>query len=230
MARARWCCSRASPGSASRASCASCASGSRRAARPLLYQCSPHHQTSPLHPVIEQLERAAGFERDDPPEAQARQARGAARARHRQLDEAVPLLARCSASRPASATRCLDLTPAAPEAAHARGAGRSARGPARRQPLLIFEDAQWIDPTSQELLGLTIERIQRLPVLCSSPSDPSSRRPGGPAARHRAVAQPAQPAAGAGDGGGSPAARPCRPRSSSRSWRAPTACRCSSRS
>ena len=33
----------------------------------LLYQCSPHHTTSPLHPVIEQLERAAGFARDDPP-------------------------------------------------------------------------------------------------------------------------------------------------------------------
>ena len=35
----------------------------------LLCQCSPHHATSPLHPVIEQLERAAGFEREDPSEA-----------------------------------------------------------------------------------------------------------------------------------------------------------------
>ena len=35
----------------------------------LAHQCSPYHATSPLHPVIEQLERAAGFERDDPPEA-----------------------------------------------------------------------------------------------------------------------------------------------------------------
>ena len=33
----------------------------------LIYQCSPHHTTSPLHPVIEQLERAAGFARDDRP-------------------------------------------------------------------------------------------------------------------------------------------------------------------
>ena len=30
----------------------------------LLYQCSPHHTTSPLHPLIEQLERAAGLARD----------------------------------------------------------------------------------------------------------------------------------------------------------------------
>jgi GAF domain-containing protein len=31
------------------------------------YFCSPFHQTSPLHPVIDLLERAAGFERDDSP-------------------------------------------------------------------------------------------------------------------------------------------------------------------
>jgi predicted ATPase len=31
----------------------------------LRYFCSPHHQDSPLHPFIVQLERAAGFARDD---------------------------------------------------------------------------------------------------------------------------------------------------------------------
>jgi len=35
----------------------------------LRYFCSPHHQDSALYPVIVQLERAAGFERDDGPEA-----------------------------------------------------------------------------------------------------------------------------------------------------------------
>ena len=32
------------------------------------YFCSPHHQDSALHPIIAQLERAAGFEREDTPE------------------------------------------------------------------------------------------------------------------------------------------------------------------
>jgi len=41
----------------------------------LLCQCSPHHATSPLHPVIEQLERAAGFARDDPPVARSTSSR-----------------------------------------------------------------------------------------------------------------------------------------------------------
>src|SRR5712664_2346764 len=34
----------------------------------LRYFCSPHHQDSALNPVIVQLERAAGFARDDGPE------------------------------------------------------------------------------------------------------------------------------------------------------------------
>ncbi len=34
---------------------------------PLSHFCSPFHQTSPLHPVIDLLERGAGFARDDGP-------------------------------------------------------------------------------------------------------------------------------------------------------------------
>ena len=35
----------------------------------------------------------------------------------------------------------------------------------RRPVLVIFEDAHWIDPTSSELLDLTVERLRPLPVL-----------------------------------------------------------------
>jgi class 3 adenylate cyclase len=33
----------------------------------LRYQCSPYHTNSALHPIMEQIERAAGFQRDDTP-------------------------------------------------------------------------------------------------------------------------------------------------------------------
>jgi predicted ATPase len=37
---------------------------------------------------------------------------------------------------------------------------------ARRRPvLMVFEDVHWIDPTSRELLDLTVDRVRRLPVL-----------------------------------------------------------------
>ena len=35
----------------------------------LRYFCSPHHQDSALYPVIAQMERAAGFRREDTPAA-----------------------------------------------------------------------------------------------------------------------------------------------------------------
>ena len=34
-----------------------------------------------------------------------------------------------------------------------------------RPVLMVFEDAHWIDPTSRELLDLTVDRVRRLPVL-----------------------------------------------------------------
>jgi predicted ATPase len=43
---------------------------------------------------------------------------------------------------------------------------RQLEGLARRQPVvMVFEDAHWIDPTSRELLDLTVERVRSLPVL-----------------------------------------------------------------
>ena len=136
---------------------------------PLRYYCSPYHTNSALHPVIEQLERAAGFARDDPPE--------------RKLDKLEALLApgdattwprrrrcsrRCCRSRPDARYPPLDLTAAAAEGADARGAGRPARAASpRAQPVLVLlEDVHWVDPTTLELLELRDRaRRRRLPVL-----------------------------------------------------------------
>jgi predicted ATPase len=43
---------------------------------------------------------------------------------------------------------------------------RQLEASARQHPvLMVFEDAQWIDPSSQELLDLTVEHVRSLPVL-----------------------------------------------------------------
>jgi predicted ATPase len=43
---------------------------------------------------------------------------------------------------------------------------RQLEGLARCQPVVVvFEDAHWIDPTSRELLDLTVEHVRNLPVL-----------------------------------------------------------------
>ena len=82
-------------------------------------------------------------------------------------DQAVPLIAALLGVPTDGRYPALDLTPAAPEAADAGGAGR----PARRArggaagAAAPTRTCTGVDPTTQELLGLTIERIQHLPVL-----------------------------------------------------------------
>jgi predicted ATPase len=48
---------------------------------------------------------------------------------------------------------------------------------------MVFEDAHWIDPTSRELLDLTIEHLRTLPVLLLVTFAWSSSRPGPPSLR-----------------------------------------------
>ena len=75
----------------------------------LRYFCSPHHQDSALYPVIAQMERAAGFARDDEPAARLGklQALLAATERRRRRRGA----ARRTAVAAAAIAPPLDLTP-----------------------------------------------------------------------------------------------------------------------
>ena len=99
-----------------------------RAAYRLLYQCSPHHTTSPLHPVIEQLERAAGFARDDPPRRGSTSSRRCWRAARQALPEVVPLIAALLGIPTGERYPALDLAPQRQKTTDAASAGRSARG------------------------------------------------------------------------------------------------------
>ena len=60
----------------------------------------------------------------------------------------------------------LDLTPQRQKQLTLEALIEQLEGLAAAQPVLLaYEDVHWSDPTTQELLGLTIERVQRLPVL-----------------------------------------------------------------
>ena len=60
----------------------------------------------------------------------------------------------------------LDLTPQRQKQLTLAALVEQLDGLAAAQPVLLaYEDVHWSDPTTQELLGLTIERVARLPVL-----------------------------------------------------------------
>ena len=132
----------------------------------LLYQCSPHHTTSPLHPVIEQLKRAAGFERDDSQRDRLEKLEALLAQGTQKLDRAVPLVA-ALLSIPANDRYPLpELTPQRQKELTLEALVDQLGGLSAAQPVIVtYEDTHWIDPSTLELLGLAIDRIHRLRVL-----------------------------------------------------------------
>src|SRR6516225_10009941 len=124
--------------------------------------CSPYRQDSALYPFIDQIGRAAGLIPSDPPAAR--------------LEKLEVLLARASIS-DEDVAFLADLLSLPghplPNLSAQRKKERTLEALigrlnslARRRPVvIIFEDAHWIDPTSRELLDLTVERVRTLPVL-----------------------------------------------------------------
>jgi class 3 adenylate cyclase/predicted ATPase len=131
----------------------------------LRYFCLPHRDDSALHPIIGQIERAAGLAYDDKPQAQ--------------LDKLDALLARTSTS-PEDAALLAEMLSLSNDGRYPALALTSEQrrqrtlealvsqlpALARQQPVLvILEDVHWIDPTSLEAFGRTIDRLKTLAVL-----------------------------------------------------------------
>jgi TolB-like protein/DNA-binding winged helix-turn-helix (wHTH) protein/predicted ATPase/class 3 adenylate cyclase len=131
----------------------------------LRYFCSPHHQDSTLFPVIDQLGRAAGLARGDLP-ASTLEKLEALLALAAAPDEDVAFLADLM-SLPTSERHPLpNLSPQRKKERTLQALIRQLEGLAREKPVVaVFEDAHWLDPTSRELLDLTVERVRSLSVL-----------------------------------------------------------------
>src|SRR6516165_4192030 len=128
------------------------------------YFCSPHDQDSALYPFIGQLERAAGFARDDTATMKLDKLEALLG------DGAEPgdlsLIAEMLSLAGSERFPPLDLSPQRKKARTLAALLRQLQALARLQPvLMIFEDLHWIDPTSREVLDLTVEKIAGLPVL-----------------------------------------------------------------
>jgi class 3 adenylate cyclase/predicted ATPase len=143
----------------------------------LRYFCSPHHQDSALYPFIAQLERAAGFARDDTVEARLGKLRELLAPGSRDDDD-ITLLSELL-SLPSSAAD-LNLSPQRKREKLFEALLNQLEAEARQRPvLMVFEDAHWIDPTTRELLDLTVDRVRHLPVLLAITFRPEFQPPWG---------------------------------------------------
>jgi class 3 adenylate cyclase/predicted ATPase len=131
----------------------------------LRYFCSSYHQNSALYPLVDQLARASGFVADDPPAARIEKLE-ALLARAAPPDEDVALIADLLSLPASDRHPPPNLSPHRKKERTLEALIRQLDGLARQRPvLMVFEDAHWVDPTSRELLDLTIERVRNLPVL-----------------------------------------------------------------
>ncbi|MCK1639089.1 AAA family ATPase [Bradyrhizobium sp. 157] len=130
------------------------------------HRALPYHANTVLWPFIDQLERAAAFERDDTPPIRLSKLVSLLAQGTDDLTEAVPLIAALLGIPTDGRYPPLDLMPQTQKRKTLEVLLAQLEGLAQRRPVLsVLEDAHWFDPTSLELLELILERVQRLPVL-----------------------------------------------------------------
>ena len=133
---------------------------------PLRLFCSPHHRNSALYPIINELERAAGFRRNDTDRQRLDKLELVLAPATNDLSEAVPLIADLLSVPTGDRYPELNLTPQKRKEKTLRALLERVEVLAANQPaLMVFEDVHWIDPTSLELLDLIIDRVPTLRVL-----------------------------------------------------------------
>ena len=127
--------------------------------------CSPYHQDSALFPFVDQLSRAAGFTFDEPPSLKQEKL-SVLLARAAPLDEDRAFLTDLLSLPPSKRYPLPNLSPQRRKERTLHALIHQLEGLTRQKPVvMVFEDAHWIDPTSQELLNLIVERVSNLPLL-----------------------------------------------------------------
>ena len=131
----------------------------------LRYFCSPQHTDSALFPIISQMERAAGFIHKDTVQAKLVKL-DALLAQSLTARQDAALLAEMLSLPSDGRYPALDLTAQQRRQKTLEALTTQLETLARSNPvLMIFEDVHWVDPTSLEVLGRTVDRLKTLGVL-----------------------------------------------------------------
>ena len=132
----------------------------------LRYYCSPYYVNSAFYPIIDQLERAAGFRPEDTAETKLDKVETLFAKPSEDSADLVPLIANLLSIPTSSAFPPAKWSPTAQKMKTMELLISQLKSLAQQQAILVvFEDAHWIDPTTSEWIGLVIEHIQHLPVL-----------------------------------------------------------------
>jgi DNA-binding NtrC family response regulator/tetratricopeptide (TPR) repeat protein len=140
----------------------------------LVFTCSPHHRNSALYPVIDHLERRLAFRREDTPQEKVRKLEAALGGYRLPLGDAVPVFAPLLSLPIPDRYPALTLAPARRRQKTLEVILAWLLEEAERQvTLVVWEDLQWADPSTLELLGLLLEQAPtaRLFIVMTSRPD-----------------------------------------------------------
>src|SRR5262249_47106055 len=113
-----------------------------------------------------QLERAAGFRREDTAEQRLDKLEAVLSQGTNDLTEAAPLIADLLSIPTGHPYPALELTPQKRKEKILGALISQVEGLSARQPvLMVFEDVHWSDPTTLESLDLLIDRVPKLRIL-----------------------------------------------------------------
>jgi class 3 adenylate cyclase/predicted ATPase len=141
-------------------------------------RCSPYHQHSALYPVIDLMQRALQFQRDDAPAAKLDKLEKALAAYPVSLPEVVPLLAALLSVPVSDRYSSLTLTPERQKQKTLEAVVAMLLLAAAQQPVLfIVEDLHWVDPSTLELLSLLIDQGPMVRIFTLLTCRPEFRPP-----------------------------------------------------
>lgn len=149
----------------------------QRPHRALRMYASPYFSNTALYPLIAQLERSAGFHRDDDTDTRLDKLERLLAETEQNRPEVLPLFADVL-SLPTGRWPSLNLTPQLRRAETLRVLLERLRRVAADAPvLLVLEDLHWVDPTTLELLAKAADMLAELPILVVLTARPEFSHP-----------------------------------------------------
>jgi len=132
----------------------------------VLYYCSPYHQNSALHPLIDQFERALRIDKEDGPEQRLDKLEAELSDLDLASDELAYVLAAMLSLPTEERYPDPELTPQQVRAKALDATITVIEAMAARQMvLMVVEDVHWIDPSTQEFIDQLIERCRSSRLL-----------------------------------------------------------------
>ena len=132
----------------------------------LRYQCSPHHVNSAYFPIVQRLERAAKFAPDDAAGTKLDKLEALLSVSTTDLSEAMPIFAGLLSVPLEGRYDEPELTPQKRRERTIEALIQQVIALSRLRPVLfILEDAHWIDPSTESVIGETMAQIADAAVL-----------------------------------------------------------------